>query len=299
MSVRDWFREAIEPSLLMSFLLVTLGTAVAARDGRFNLLYYALAIIAVTLSQNAANVLNDYYDYKTGVDAKTIKTPFSGGSKYLVSGAIRPETAYSFGIASLLLAVPIGIYFIILRGVPLLAIAAIAGISAYFYTTAFARIYLGEFLAGLNLGPLAIIGAYYVQTGTLTLGATVVGIAPGIMIANVLFLNEVPDITADSAAGRRNIPILLGERKAVKLYTMLEAFAVAWTPAMVLLHAMPLSAIVTLLAAPFAIKAIQVAMRKFSNVEKLIPALAANVITAYLTIALLSIGYMISAVVAL
>ena len=62
MSARDWFREAVEPSLLMSFLLVTLGTAVAVTNGSFNAVYYVLAIIGVTLSQNAVNVLNDYHD---------------------------------------------------------------------------------------------------------------------------------------------------------------------------------------------------------------------------------------------
>ena len=82
MSLRAWFGEAVEPSLLMSFLLVTLGTAIASRDGVFNLEYYVLSIIGVTLAQNAVNVLNDYHDYKTGVDAKTVKTPFSGAASF-------------------------------------------------------------------------------------------------------------------------------------------------------------------------------------------------------------------------
>jgi len=279
---------------LMSFLLVTLGTAIAVRDGFFNAAYYVLAVIGVTLSQNAVNVLNDYHDYKAGVDAKTIKTPFSGGSKYLVSGAIRPESAFLFAVASLLLALPIGVYFVLERGVVVLVIAIVAGVSVYFYTTTFARVYLGEFLAGLNLGPLAIIGAYYVQTGSLTLGALLVGVAPGIMIANVLFLNEVPDIAADSAGGRRNLPILLGGKRAVKLYSLLETFAVAWTPAIAALGLLPAPTAIALLAAPFAMKAIRVAMRDYSRVESLIPALGANIITAYVTIGALSIGFIIS-----
>jgi 1,4-dihydroxy-2-naphthoate octaprenyltransferase len=155
MSVRDWFREAVEPSLLMSFLLVTLGTAAAARNGFFNLGYYFLALIGVTLTQNAVNVLNDYHDYKTGVDAKTIKMPFSGGSKYLVSGTIRPESAFSFAVVSLLLAAPIGIYFTLQRWLPLLAIVAFAAISVYFYTTVFARTYPRRILGGPQPGTLS------------------------------------------------------------------------------------------------------------------------------------------------
>ena len=295
MGLKVWFREAVEPSLLMSFLLVSLGTAVAARDGFFNLTYYVLAIIGVTLAQNAVNVLNDYHDYKTGVDAATLKTPFSGGSKFLVAGLIKPKSALSFGLGSLLLAIPIGAYFVLTRGLALLGLVAVAAISVYFYSTTFARIYLGEFLAGLNLGPLAIIGAYFIQTANMSAGVVAVGLAPGIMIANVLYLNEMPDLEADAAAGRRNLPILLGRKRAAKLYALLEAIAVAWIPAAVILGLTPPLTLIALAALPFAIKAIRVTLREYSNTSKLVPALAANVATAYITMALLAVGYVISA----
>jgi len=294
LGLRIWFREAVEPSLLMSFLLVSLGTAVAARDGFFNLTYYVLAIIGVTLAQNAVNVLNDYYDYKTGVDAATLKTPFSGGSKFLISGLIKPESALSFGLGSFLLAIPIGAFFVLTRGLALLGLVAVAAISVYFYSTTFARIYLGEFLAGLNLGPLAIIGAYFVQTANMSVGVVAVGLAPGIMIANVLYLNEMPDLEADAAAGRRNLPILLGRKRGAKLYALLESFAVAWIPVAVILGLTPPLTLIALAALPFAVKAIRITLREYSNTTKLVPALAANIATAYTTIALLAVGYVIS-----
>jgi len=295
LGLRVWFREALEPSLLMSFLLVSLGTAVAALDGFFNLSYYVLAIIGVTLAQNAVNVLNDYYDYKAGVDAATLKTPFSGGSRYLVSGLIKPESAFSFGLGSLLLAIPIGAYFVLTRGLALLGLVAVAAISVCFYSTTFARIYLGEFLAGLNLGPLAIIGAYFVQTASMSAGVVAASLAPGIMIANVLYLNEMPDIEADAAAGRRNIPILIGRNRAAKLYALLEVIALAWIPAAVILSLTPPLTLIALASLPFAIKAIRITLREYSNTSKLVPALAANIATAYITMALLAVGYVVSA----
>jgi 1,4-dihydroxy-2-naphthoate octaprenyltransferase len=294
LGLRVWFSEAVEPSLLMSFLLVSLGTAAAAKDGFFNLTYYVLAVIGVTLAQNAVNVLNDYYDYKSGVDAATVKTPFSGGSKFLVSGLIQPKNALSFGLVSLLLATPIGAYFVLTRGLALLGLVAIAAISVYFYSTTFARIYMGEFLAGLNLGPLAIIGAYFVQTSHISAGIVAVGVAPGIMIANVLLLNEIPDIEADAAAGRKNIPTLLGRARSARLYAVLEALAVVWVPATAIIGFTSLPTLVALAALPFAVKAIKVTLHEFSNTSKLVPALAANIATAYLTIALLTLGYVLS-----
>lgn len=278
----------------MSFLLVSLGTAVAARDGYFNLTFYILAVIGVTLAQNAVNVLNDYHDYKTGVDAATIKTQFSGGSKLLVSGLIDPKSALAFALSSLFLAIPIGAYFILTRGIGILWVVVIGGVSVAFYTNTFARMYLGELIAGLNLGPLAIVGAYYVQTTSISVGVVAAGLAPGIMIANVLYLNEIPDIEPDAAGGRRNIPILLGRKRAAKLYVLLEIIAVAWIPVAVALHLIPFLAIIALAATPLAIKAMRITLRESSNTNKLVPALAANVATAYLTITLLAIGYALS-----
>jgi 1,4-dihydroxy-2-naphthoate octaprenyltransferase len=289
--------EALEPSLLMSFLLVTLGTVAAAHDGYFSLAYYLLAIVGVTLAQNAVNVLNDFHDYRTGVDVRTVKTPFSGGSKYLVNGLIKPESAFVFGTASLLFAAAAGAYLIWVRGFLLLPIILFAGASVYFYTTSFARIYLGELLAGLNLGPLVVVGAYFVQAIRFNLGSLAVGLAPGIMIANVLFLNEFPDVKADAAAGRKNLPILLGRKGGARLYAFLEVAALAWVVVSSVSGLTPLTTMIALASVPFAAKAISGALRHSENTERLVPALGANVLTAYLTMALLSIGYVLAGTV--
>jgi 1,4-dihydroxy-2-naphthoate octaprenyltransferase len=294
LGARNWVGEALEPSLLMSFLLVTLGTAVAAHDGSFNPPVYILTIIGVTLAQNAVNVLNDYHDYRTGVDGRTIKTPFSGGSKYLVTGLIKPEAAFSFGLVSFLLAASVGVYLIWTRGLTLLPLVLLGGISLYFYSTSFARIYFGEFLAGLNLGPLVVIGAYFVQAARFGYGSIAVGVAPGIMIANVLFLNEFPDVEADASAGRKNLPILLGRKRAAKLYVALESTALAWIAVSALTGLTPLTTIVALGSLPLAVKAMSRALRYSENSQRLVPGLGANILTAYLTMALLSVGYLIS-----
>jgi len=277
----------------MSFLLVSLGTAAAAYDGFFNLTFYVLSIVGVTLTQNAVNVLNDYHDFKSGVDARARKTPFSGGSRFLVSGLIKPRSALIFAMVSLLLALPIGIYFIFLRGVALLGIAIVAASSVLFYTNTFARIYLGEFFAGLNLGPLVIIGSYYVQAASMNLGTISVGVAPGIMIAMVLYLNEIPDIEADGSAGRKNLPITLGRKRAAEVYAVIESFAIAWIPISVLTGMTPTGTLLALGCLPFALKSIRGALRNYNDLEKLIPALGTNIATAYVTLLLLATGYLL------
>ena len=109
----------------------------------------------------------------------------------------------------------------------------------------------------------------------------------------------MPDLEADAAAGRKNIPILLGRKRAAKLYALLEVIAVAWILAAVILGLTPLLTLIALAALPFAIKATRITLREYSNTSKLVPALAANVATGYITIALLAVGYVISAAVRL
>ena len=178
----------------------------------------------------------------------------------------------------------------------LLGIAVVAGISVLFYTTTFARVYLGEFLAGLNLGPLVIYGAYYVQAAGLRIDILAAGIAPGIMIAMVLYLNEMPDIEADAGAGRRNLPILLGRKRAAGIYAVVESFAVIWILIAALTGMTPVPALLALGCLPFALKAIRVTLKCYDDVHKLIPALGANIATAYVTIAFLTVGYLVSIV---
>jgi 1,4-dihydroxy-2-naphthoate octaprenyltransferase len=119
------------------------------------------------------------------------------------------------------------------------------------------------------------------------------------MIANVLFLNEVPDIEADSAGGRRNLATLLGRRRAVKLYAILETVAVLWIPFSVVLRLTPIATLLALVSLPFAVRAISGSLRQNENLDKLIPALGANIATAYLTISLLTVGYIISGFLAI
>src|SRR5579885_3091694 len=91
MKLTTWLHEALEPSLLISVLLVSLGGAIAWYESAFSISLFLVTMIASLLIQISVNVLNDYFDYIMGVDALTDKTPFSGGSKILVQGAIRRD----------------------------------------------------------------------------------------------------------------------------------------------------------------------------------------------------------------
>ena len=114
------------------------------------------------------------------------------------------------------------------------------------------------------------------------------------MIANVLLLNEVPDLEADRAGGRRNLVTTLGRREAVRLYTILEIVAYLWIVAAVGLKLLPPWALLGLLSLPFALGAIQKSRSPFTAAEAMIPALGLNIAAAYATTFLLILGFVLN-----
>jgi len=293
-SLKTWFLELRPHFLLLSVVLVPIGTAVAWHQGNLNLAYFVLAWVGTVLAHISVNVLNDYFDHRSRLDFHTRRTPFSGGSGILTAGLLDPAKVYILGLVSLLVAAVIGVYFIVAQGWGLLPILLIGGLSAYFYTPLFARWRIGELLAGLGLGTLPVLGAYFVQTGGYNWQALVVSLPPGFLTANLLLLNEFPDLEADRKVGRRNLVMALGTKKASWLYTALVAATYLSIISGVAFRLMPVTLLIALLTLPVAFKAVQGALQHHHDIPNLIPALGANVITILGTDLLLTVGYVLA-----
>lgn len=276
-------------------MLAFLGTSIAWHDGAFHLGYAILAFIGLLLCHISVNVLNDYYDYKSGIDLKTRRTPFSGGSGFLPAASLNPKHVLWFGLACFLLAVPIGIYFVLVSGWLLLPLLVIAAICILFYTPLLTKRGWPEWSPGIGLGALPILGAYFVQTGEYTLPAVVAAIPSGILVHNLLLLNEFPDAEADKTAGRKTLPITMGGRGAGIVYSVLTIILYLWIIAWVAAGLMPVFCLIALATLPFAVRAIRGALR-YHDESKLMPAMASNVLVVLLTQLLLGIGYILAGV---
>ncbi|MCP4613059.1 MAG: prenyltransferase, partial [Planctomycetes bacterium] len=122
-TVKVWVAETRPQFLILAPICVFAGIATSLYDGiSFHGLYFALALIGAICAHITVNVLNDYFDYKTGVDLKTTRTPFSGGSGILPSAAMKPNEVMLLGLVSLAIVIGIGIYFITVYGVDILPI---------------------------------------------------------------------------------------------------------------------------------------------------------------------------------
>jgi 1,4-dihydroxy-2-naphthoate octaprenyltransferase len=280
--------------LLLSVVLVAHGSALAYWQGAFDWLRFALSMVGLILLHASVNVLNDWHDFKSGIDLETQPTPFSGGSGFLVTGALKPGQVLAMGIGYLAVGVAIGGYLAWVTGWELLAIGLVGVFSVVAYTPFLTKIGIGEFFAGLGLGYLPVLGVYFVHAETLDCVAWVSAIPAGLLTYNLLLLNEFPDMEADKAGGRRHMVVLLGKKTSRWLYAAVEAGTYVALIAGVVFWDLSPWALLGLLAGVLAVKAIATTMTEYDDYEGLIPAQGANVGAVLATNALMALGYLIA-----
>lgn len=193
-----------------SIVPVLVGSAFAwyVTDG-FHWGFFALALIAGMLLHTGTNMINDYYDYKHGLDHEDAY----GGSGVLVSGALKPTELLVGAYLFLLVGSLIGLYFVWIFGMPMLYIGVAGVLGSIFYTTtplAMKYVALGSPLVFLQMGTLMVLGAYLVQSGTLSWNAVWISFPVGFIVAGILHANDNRDIVHDRKAGIRTISTLLG-----------------------------------------------------------------------------------------
>jgi 1,4-dihydroxy-2-naphthoate octaprenyltransferase len=296
MKLKIWFLETRPQFLILPVVLSFLGTCIAWYDGYFHLGHAVLAFIGLLLAHISVNVLNDYYDYKSGVDLATRRTPFSGGSGILPGGLLKPGQVLRFGISSFLLAMAIGIYFIVVSGWLLLPLLLVGALCIILYTPFILKQNWPEWSPGLGLGTLPVLGAYFVQTNEFSWPVVIAAIPSGILVHNLLFLNEFPDVDADLTVNRKTLPITIGRRKSSIVYAAMMLILYLWIIGWVIAGTIPAFTLLALLTLPFALKAIRGASQ-FGDMNKLMPAMASNVLVVLLTQLLLGIGYILARVV--
>ncbi|MDI6822416.1 MAG: prenyltransferase [Actinomycetota bacterium] len=293
------FLETRPQFLLLTPVCVSVGFAAAVYEGYFNGLHLVLALIGALLAHISVNVLNDYFDYKRGTDLLTVKTPFSGGSGFLPKGLVKPEDAFKLGFGSLIIGLIIGAYFIY-NYLVLLPIVALAAFLIYAYTPLLTKVGVTEVFPGLGFGPLMVIGAYVTQlpVGSFPISPTVIlaSIPVGILVSNLLFVNEIPDYDADLKTGRRHGVILLGKKMSSRAYVLFLALAYASIVIPVILNLLPPYVLLGLATIPIAVKASKGVLKNFDQTDKLVPSLGQNVLVVLATPVLVTIGFLIAAI---
>ena len=206
------------PFLLLPIALAATGAAASAYDGGVDLVRTLVAAAGLLALHVAVNALNEAHDARTGIDERTERTPFSGGSGTIVGGLIGIRAAHAYGLGMAAIGLAIGGWFLLQGGWPLLVLVAVGAAILFSYTPLLLRVGLGEPCAGLGLGGIPVLGISLIQDHALGRTAWLVAGVATLMTFNLLLLNEFPDEAADRAGGRRHLVILLGRRGAGWVY---------------------------------------------------------------------------------
>jgi 1,4-dihydroxy-2-naphthoate octaprenyltransferase len=263
--------------------------------GTINVTNLVLALIGALLAHGSVNILNTYFDYKSGIDFHTEKTPFSGGSSVLVSGLLDAKKALIFGLATMAAVFCIGVYFFIQYSWTILPIGLGGLVLIYAYTPYITKIpILTEMLgAGLGFG-LITLGTYFTQTGGYGTEGIYASVVVGLLVANLLLLNEFPDVEADLINNRKHLPIVIGRSKSAVVYCLITAAAYVVLLISVTVGGVSWLALLGLTTLPLGIKAMRGVLKYNSNTAKLLPSLSVNVMVVLLTPLLMGIGIIIA-----
>ncbi len=292
-TIKIWAAQIRAPFLLLAIVLILLGGAAAWHDQVFNGWRFFWTMLGVVLAHVAVNLFNEVSDYQTGIDFHTQRTPFSGGSGNLQKGLTSLRAVRMAAGGSLLAAFVIGFYLSWVAGWVLMVYIIIGGVAIVFYTSHLARWLIGELAAGLCLGTLVVLGTYYAQAGILSPGVVWLSIPPGILTGLLLLLNEFPDVEADRRGGRRNLVIILGWKKAAGVYALALAACYLILLIGMLSNRFPSTVLLAGLTLPLAGMAAWRAWQYGDCLEKMTPALGANIGVVLGTNLLLAAAYLI------
>ncbi len=219
----------------------------------------ALIVLLLTgLTLLGAAYLDDYFDHRSGVDAKVEnRTLFSGGSGLIQRGEWRAQTILFLGITALGIALFLATRLTMIKhGYTLLGIYAFGILSVIFYTVPpFSAAYRGwgEVLIAINFGPTATQLGYVAQTGRFSYYLLLVSLTFSGLILTVHLLHELLDYEADQAAGKKGWVVLLRQKQSKKFVSLLLIVPYVLLSFLVLLGPLPPGALLPLGTAIWAI----------------------------------------------
>ena len=291
-----WLRVIRVRFLLASIIAVSAGLAITWWNTSSITIFDAILTICGVLALHASvDLLNDYWDFKRGIDTTTHRTKMSGGSGVLPEGLLKPAQVYAAGIAFLIIGTAIGIYFVATDGIVIGIILAFAVISIYFYSTKIVDWGLAEVFVAIK-GSMIVMGTYFVQTSQITEQSVLGGIVIGVLSSLVLFITSFPDHDADKAKGRKTLVISLGMQKACSILWIFPAITYGITIIAVVFEIFPVFCLIILSTVPLIIKSGQKLKQNYDKLTNLIPVMSSTLYFSRITGALLVVGFLVNIV---
>ena len=243
-------------SFTASTVPVAAGGALAAVEGAFDPILFLATLVGGVALHVGTNVTNEIYDVRKGVD--TIVSPRA--SHAIVKGRITDREAYVVAVAAFALAFVLGLYLVSVRGWPVVALGLAGLIGGYTYTAPPFQYKFSPYgipLVFMLMGPLMVVGSYFVITGTIDWSALAISIPVGFLVAAILHGNEWRDISEDARAGARTFSVRMGRQAAHWLYLALVVGAYIALTVAVLAALLPTWTLLAILSLPLLVRQIR------------------------------------------
>jgi 1,4-dihydroxy-2-naphthoate polyprenyltransferase len=288
-----WLRVIRVRFLLASVIAVLVGLALNWSQNVSIDYFDAILTFAGVMALHASvDLLNDYWDFKRGIDTKTTRTKMSGGTGVLPEGLLKPSTVYRAGVLFLIIGSLIGSYFVITNGILIAIILGFAILSIYFYSTKIVDSGLGEFFVAVK-GSMIVIGTFFIQSGEINIESILAGIVIGTLSSLVLFIASFPDHDADKSKGRKTLVIVVGKEKASRLFWAFPLISYTVIVIGVALSLFPVLSLISLLSFPLIIKSGLGLQKNYNSINELVPFMSASLKFSRITGILFALSFFI------
>ncbi len=256
-----WYSAARPRTLTATYAPLGLAAVIALQKGVFDLIPFVLSLIGALFLQIAANFINEYFDFKRGAD----EFKQAGQGMTIKNQILTPNDVLIGAIVSVVAGSLIGLLLLIHSG-PMLLWIGLGGVLVVITYTAgpFPLAYngLGEVAVGIFMGPLMVLGAYYVMARQFDITPVIAAIPISFMVAAILHANNIRDMDADRAVNKRTLALMLGLRGARAEYLFLVGGTYVALIIMVLLNVIPWTTLLALITLPEAYRLIQIIYTK-------------------------------------
>jgi len=207
-----------------------------------------VAVIGAVIFHAGGNLISDYNDYKYGVDREG-----KVGTDILTTKLFTPKQVLMYGWTFIVTGIVLGLYLVLQVGTGLIWIGLFGTIGALFYYR-FKFKALGDLLIFLVYGPTIMLGTGYVMLGHIDWTLLFVSFPIAFITVNVLHANNTRDIRSDRYAEIKTYAMVIGLKASVIHYYLLTTFAYLAITVMVIMNILPLTALITLITLPVAIR---------------------------------------------
>ncbi|MEK6268325.1 MAG: 1,4-dihydroxy-2-naphthoate polyprenyltransferase [Planococcus sp. (in: firmicutes)] len=288
---RVWWQLTRPHTLTASFAPVFLGTMIALHYSPIDWILFLAMLFASLLIQAATNMFNEYYDFARGLDNEN--SVGIGGA--IVRNGVKPKTVLALALVFYGIAAVIGIYICSQTSWWLLVVGAVAMAIGYFYTGGpypIAYTPFGELFSGLVMGYLIVIIAFYIQTGMVTVEASLLAVPSTLLVAAIMLANNIRDIVGDEESGRKTLAILVKRPTAVNILMAFFILSYAWIVILVIAGTLTPWTLLVFLSVIKPIRVVQI-FKHHTAPLKVMPAMKDTGKTNTLFALLLGIGLLI------